>query len=135
MHKLGIHMRAVVILDEDDSDDDMMRFKNNDTPFWSSLISLVHVLSYISVETPTVNPPLGHLSAVLPRLFHVFTVRPPFYHVSGTSLPPAATTAHIRTLAAVPATTTCLVPGTATTSLAPAPFGLVPRPFLLITTF
>ena len=57
-------MRAVVILDEDDSDDDMMRFKNNDTPFWSSLISLVHVLSYISVETPTVNPPLGHLSVV-----------------------------------------------------------------------
>ena len=64
LHKLGIHMRAVVILDEDDSDDDMMRFKNNDTPFWSSLISLVHVLSYISVQTPTVNPPLGHLSVV-----------------------------------------------------------------------
>ena len=53
-----------MILDEDDSDDEMMRFKNNDTPFWSSLISLVHVLSYISVETPTVNPPLGHLSVV-----------------------------------------------------------------------
>ena len=33
LHKLGIHMRAVVdvsILDEDDSDDDMMRFKDNE---------------------------------------------------------------------------------------------------------
>ena len=40
-------MRAVVdvsILDEDDSDDDMMRFKKNEKPSWSSLISLVHVL-------------------------------------------------------------------------------------------
>ena len=38
----------MVILDEDDSDDDMMRFKNNEKPFRSSLISLVHVLLYIS---------------------------------------------------------------------------------------
>ena len=33
LHKLGIHIRAVVdvsILDEDDSDDDMMRFKDNE---------------------------------------------------------------------------------------------------------
>ena len=30
LHKLGIHMRAVVILDEYDSDDDMMRFKDNE---------------------------------------------------------------------------------------------------------
>ena len=38
----------MVILDEDDSDDDMMRFKDNEKPSWSSLISLVHVLLYIS---------------------------------------------------------------------------------------
>ena len=47
MYKLGTHMRAVVdvsILDGDDSDDDMMRFKDNEKPSWSSLISLVHVL-------------------------------------------------------------------------------------------
>ena len=33
LHKLGIHMRTVVdvsILDEDDSDYDMMRFKDNE---------------------------------------------------------------------------------------------------------
>ena len=54
----------MVILDEDDSDDDMMRFKDNEKPSWSSLISLVHVLLYISMETPTVNPPLGHLPVV-----------------------------------------------------------------------
>ena len=41
---IWIHVRAVVILDEDDSDDDMMRFKNNEKLSWSSLISLVHVL-------------------------------------------------------------------------------------------
>ena len=32
LHKLGIHMRSMVdvsMLDEDDSDDDMMRFKDN----------------------------------------------------------------------------------------------------------
>ena len=39
LHKLGIHMREVVILDEDDSDDDMMRFKNNEKLSWSSLIN------------------------------------------------------------------------------------------------
>ena len=51
LHKLGIHMRVVVdvsILDEDDSDDDMMRFKDNEEdeekPSWSSLLSLVQVL-------------------------------------------------------------------------------------------
>ena len=51
LHKLGIHMRAVVdvsILDEDDSDDDLMWFKDNEEdeekPSWSCLISLVHVL-------------------------------------------------------------------------------------------
>ena len=55
LHNLGIHMRVVVdvsILDEDDSDDDMMRFKDNEEdaekPPWSSLISLGHVLpSYL----------------------------------------------------------------------------------------
>ena len=62
LHKLGIHMRAVVdvsILDEDDSDDDIMRFKDNEEdeekPSWSSLISLVHVLPYIS-GFPTFRP-------------------------------------------------------------------------------
>ena len=52
-------MRAVVdvsILDEDDSDDDMMRFKDNEEdaekPSWSSLISLGHVLPSYQWEPP-----------------------------------------------------------------------------------
>ena len=59
LHKLGIHMRAVVdvsILDEDDSDDDMMRFKDNEEDAeklsWSSLISLGHVLPSYQCEPP-----------------------------------------------------------------------------------
>ena len=60
LHKLGIHMRAVVILDEDGSDADMMRFKNNEKPSWSSLISLVHVLPYIS-GNPHREPSTGAL--------------------------------------------------------------------------
>ena len=38
----------MVIFDKDDSDDDMIRFKDNEKLSWSSLISLVHVLPYIS---------------------------------------------------------------------------------------
>ena len=59
LHKLGIHMRAVVdvsILDEDDSDDDMMRFKDNEEDAeklsWSSLTSLGHVLPSYQWEPP-----------------------------------------------------------------------------------
>ena len=59
LHKLGIHMRAMVdvsILDEDDSDDDMMRFKDNEEdgekPSWSSLIRLGHVLPFYLWEPP-----------------------------------------------------------------------------------
>ena len=59
MHKLGIHMRAmfdVSILDEDDSDDDMMRFKDNEEDAGkltgSSLISLWHVLPSYQWEPP-----------------------------------------------------------------------------------
>ena len=56
LHKLGIHMRAVVILDEDDSDDDMMRFKDNEEGAeklsWSILMSLGHVLPSYQCEPP-----------------------------------------------------------------------------------
>ena len=59
LHKLGIHMRAVVyinILDEYDSDDDMMRFKDNEEDAenltGSSLISLGHVLPSYQYEPP-----------------------------------------------------------------------------------
>ena len=53
----------MVILDEDDSDDDMMRFKNNEKPSWSSLISLVHVLLYIN-GNPHREPSTGALVGV-----------------------------------------------------------------------
>ena len=59
LHKLGIHMRAVVdvsILDEDDSDDDMMRFKDNEEDAEKltgiGLISLGHVLPSYQWEPP-----------------------------------------------------------------------------------
>ena len=45
----------MLILDEDDSDNDMMRYKDNEKPSWSSLISLVHVLLYISGRKNGVN--------------------------------------------------------------------------------
>ena len=55
LHKFGIHIMAVVdvsILDEYDSDDDIMRFKDNEEDAQkltgSSLISLGHVLPSLS---------------------------------------------------------------------------------------
>ena len=58
---------------QDDSDDDMMRFKDNEKPSWSSLISLVHVLLYIN-GNPHREPSTralvggeGHVAALEPE--------------------------------------------------------------------
>ena len=70
LHKLGIHMRAVVdvsILDEYDSDDDMMRFKDNEEDAekltGSSLISLGHVY-HLTSRNPHREPSTRALVAV-----------------------------------------------------------------------
>ena len=65
MHKLGIHMRAVVILNEDDSDDDMMRFKNNEKP-------RDHDFSSFS--------PFGHRFTTFRPRDHDFSTFSPFGH-------------------------------------------------------